>query len=108
MLRPWAEQKLDSKKKTVPLPSGNVSFRKLSPEFYVSGEKASAKSKKLTDVVRRFAPEYLKIEEYTDWSTLKDSLIVTKTGSVVNANGEILNWITGVERPDEITVKERK
>ena len=65
----------------------------------------SGKNKKLTELVSKHYPEFLKIEEYTDWAGLKETLIITKTGHVVNSDGEIIDWMTGVEYPDEIKAK---
>jgi len=108
MLRPWiAEQLAGGRKKSVALPSGTVSLRSRDPEFFVNGIKVTAKNKQLTENVKKFAPEFIKIEEYTDWAGLKETLTVTKLGHVVNSDGEILNWITGAERDDVINVKGR-
>jgi len=108
LLEPYAKQQLSGKGKTVKLPSGNVSFRAVSPGYFIAGEKADGKNIKLLDYVRKSAPEFLKVEESTDWSEFKNSLTVTSTGQIITVDGEILDFISAVEYPDSVSVKERK
>jgi len=108
LLEPYAKSQLNGKGKTVKLPSGSVSFRAKSAEYFIAGEKADGKNVKLLDYIRQSATEFLKIEESTDWSEFKNSLTVTSTGQVVTADGEILDFISAVEYPDSVSVKERK
>lgn len=108
LLRPYAEQQLDGKKKTVKLPSGNISFRSATPAFFIAGQKVDGKNEYLTARLKQLAPQFIKIEESTNWSEFKDTLTVTKTGQVVSEDGEILDFLTAVEYPDSVTVKERK
>lgn len=108
LLRPYAEQQLDGKKKTVKLPSGNISFRSVEPSFFIAEEKVTSKSKKLTDHIEKLAPEFIITEKSTDWTKFKDTLTVMEDGRVISSNGEILDFIEAVEYPDSVNVKERK
>lgn len=104
----YAQSQLHGKSKTFKTISGNVSFRAKSPEYFIAGEKVDGKNNKLLDYVRQSAPEFLKIEESTDWAEFKNSLTVTSKGQIVTADGEILSFISAVEHPDSVSVKERK
>ncbi|WP_425057643.1 hypothetical protein SCACP_21620 [Sporomusa carbonis] len=108
LLRPFAEQQLDGKKKTVRLPSGDVNFRATPTQFFIAGQKVDGKNQVLTSYVKQNAPEYLKIEESTNWAEFKKTLTITSTGQVIANDGEILNFIYALEYPDTIIVKERK
>ena len=109
LLGPYVEQQLaGGKSKTYKLPSGNVSLKAKPVEYFIAGEKAAAKNESLTAYVKQAAPKYLKVEESTDWGEFKKTLTTTKAGTVINADGEVLPFITGVEYPDTIPVKERK
>lgn len=105
-LRPYVAQQLDGKK-TLKMPSGNISFRAASPEFYIEGEKVDGKNQVLLEHIKKNAPEYIKLQESTDWAKFKKDLMVTSTGQVVNTNGEILSFMAAVQQPDKITVKGR-
>lgn len=108
LLEPYAKSKLDGKKKTVKMPSGNVSFRAKSPEYYIAGNKVDGKNQRLIDHVKKSDPEFLKIEESVNWSEFKDNLKTLDTGQVVTNDGEILDFISIIEYPDTVSVKERK
>lgn len=108
LLGPYAKSQLDGKKKTVKMPSGNISFRAKSPEYFIAGNKVDGKSQPLIDHVKQSDPEYLKIEESVNWSEFKDTLTPLSTGKVLTNDGEILDFISAVEYPDTVTVKERK
>jgi hypothetical protein len=108
LLRPYAEQQLDGKKKTVKLPSGNISFHSRDPVFFIAEEKVDGKSKKLTDQIEKLAPQFIITEKSTNWTEFKNTLTVTKTGQVISADGEILDFLTAIEYPDSVSVKERK
>lgn len=108
LLEPYARQQLDGKKKTVKLPSGNVSFRSVSPGYFIAGSVVDGNNETLLSHIRQSAPEFLKIEESTNWSEFKKSLTLTSTGQIITADGEILDFISAVEYPDSVSVKERK
>jgi hypothetical protein len=108
LLRPYAEQQLDGRGKTVKLPAGNISFHSVSPEFFIAGEKVSGKNKTLTDRVEQLAPDLIITEKSTDWTEFKNTLTVMEDGRVISADGEVLDFIEAIEYPDSLTVKERK
>jgi hypothetical protein len=108
LLAPYAKSQLDGKKKTVKMPSGNISFRAKSPEYFIAGNKVDGKSQPLIDHVKKTDTEYLKIEESVNWSEFKDTLTPLSTGKVLTNDGEILEFISAVEYPDTVSVKERK
>jgi hypothetical protein len=108
LLEPYAKSQLDGKKKTVKMPSGNVSFRTKPPDYFIEGEKADGKNIELLNHVRKSNPEFLKIEESVNWAEFKNTLTLTSTGQIIAADGEILSFISAVEYPDTVSVKERK
>ena len=108
LLEPYAKSQLDGKKKTVKMPSGSVSFRSVSAGYFIAGNKVDGKNEALLNHVRQSAPEFLKVEESTDWAEFKKTLTLTSTGQIVTADGEILSFISAVEYPDSVSVKERK
>jgi hypothetical protein len=108
LLAPYAKSQLDGKKKTVKMPSGNVSFRSVSPGYFIAGNKVDGKNQRLIDHVKKSDPEYLKIEESVNWSEFKDTLTPLSTGKVLTNDGEVLDFISAVEYPDSISIKERK
>ena len=108
LLEPYAKSQLDGKKKTVKMPSGNVSFRSVSAGYFIAGEKVDSKNETLINHIRQSAPEFLKVEESTDWAEFKKTLTLTSTGQIITADGEILSFISAVEYPDSVSVKERK
>lgn len=108
LLEPYAKLQLSGKSKTVKMPSGNVSFKKVSAGYFIAGEKADGKNQRLLDYVRQSDPEYLKIEESVNWSEFKNSLTLTSSGQIVTASGEILGFMSAIEYPDSVSIKERK
>lgn len=108
LLEPYAKSQLDGKKKTVKMPSGNISFRAVLPEYVIAGNKVDGKNQQLLDHIRQSDPDYLKIEESVNWTDFKNSLTLTSTGQVITADGEILGFMSAVEHPDSVSVKERK
>ena len=108
LLEPYAKSQLSGKGKTVKLPSGSVSFRSVSPGYFIAGNKIDGKNQRLLDHVRHSDPEYLKIEQSVDWTKFKETLTPLSTGQVLTTDGEILDFISAVEYRDSVTVKERK
>lgn len=97
-LRPFALQQLQgSKKKTVSLPSGNLSFKKQAPEYIKADEELLA-------FVKQSTPEFLKITEAVDWDTMKKNCQIVGD-QLVTPDGEIVQGITVNERDDSFTVK---
>lgn len=105
IIRPWAEQQLDGKKKTVKLPSGTVSFRKSQPKFFIGGVNVDKKNSVLLEYVKQNAPTFVKVEETADWTKFKETLIVTESGAVITQDGEVLTFMAALEQPDTISVK---
>lgn len=108
LLEPYAKSQLDGKKKTIKMPSGNVSFRTVSPGYFIAGNKVDGNNEILLNHVRQSDPEYLKIEESVNWTEFKKELTLTSAGQIITADGEVLSFISAVEYPDSVTVKERK
>ena len=108
LLEPYAKSQLNGKSKTVKMPSGNISFRAVSPEYVIAGNKVDGKNIKLLEYIRQSDPEFLKIEESVNWTEYKQELTLTSTGQVITSDGEVLGFMSAVEHPDSVTVKERK
>lgn len=107
-LRPYALDQLDGKKKTIKLPSGNISFKNVSTGYFINGEKVTGENQLLTEWAKEHAPDFIKVKETTNWADLRKTLVVAGTGKVINSDGEIMDFIAAVEYPDAISVKERK
>lgn len=99
LLKDYAEQLRieDPKFKTLKLPHGKLAFRKQSPEFIRDNDKLLA-------WVKSNRPEYVRIKEEPDWSSLKKEVAVAGE-QAVDANGEIIDGVTVVERPDKFSVE---
>lgn len=98
LLKPFAMEQLQgSKKKTVNLPSGSLSFKKQSPEFVKNDEELLAFAKESV-------PEFVKIKESVDWGEMKKECIIAGN-RLVTKDGEIVQGVTVNERDDTFTVK---
>jgi hypothetical protein len=98
LLKPFAMEQLQgSKKKTVTLPSGSLSFKKQSPEFVKNDEELLA-------FVKESLPEFVKIKESVDWGEMKKTCQIDNN-RLVTADGEIVRGVTVNERDDTFTVK---
>lgn len=85
LLGDYAAEYVTEKKRSVPLPSATLSFRKQSPRFYHNDERLIA-------AVKKVAPEYIKTktEEYTDWAKFKSKLLIVDDGVVFEDTGEFI------------------
>lgn len=108
LLEPYAKSQLNGKSKTVKMPSGSISFRAVSPEYVIAGSKVDGNNIKLLEYIRQSDVEYLKIEESVNWTEYKKTLTLTSTGQIITSDGEILGFMSALELPDSISVKERK
>ena len=91
------EQLQGTKKKTVTLPSGSLSFKKQSPEFV-------KKDDELLAFVKESVPEFVKITESVDWGEMKKTCYI-EGNRLVTVDGEIVQGVTVNERDDVFTVK---
>ena len=105
-LRAYAAENVTEKKRSVPLPSGTLSFRKQSPKFYLDGKEFKNNDERLIAVVKQVAPEYVKVktEEYTDWAKFKGKLLIVDDGVVFEETGEFIPDMRGKIEPDKFTV----
>ena len=98
LLRPFALQQLDgSRKKSVTLPSGTLSFKKAPPDYQKDDDA-------LLTFVKNSTPEYLKVKEIVNWTEFKKTCRV-EGSRLITADGEIVDGVEVVERPDVFTVK---
>ena len=98
LLKPYAAQELDgTSKKTVKLPSGNLSFKKLPPVFVKNDEE-------LVEFLRPRFPEYVKVKEEPDWKNFKKTCIFDGGKVIIPETGEIVP-VTSEEKEDSFTVK---
>ena len=108
-LQPFALSLIaDKNTKTAKFPSGSISFHSVNPKFFIGEDEVKAENEKLTDYIKENAKEYLQVKESVDWGEFKKTLTVTKAGQVISAEGEVLGFISAIEYPDKLTVKERK
>lgn len=99
LLQPFAEQELEgSRKRTLDLPSGKLSFRKQAPLFEVADDE-------LMDFVKEQAPEYIQVTESVDWKNFKTTLTVTEDGRCVTEDGQLVPGVKVTKRPDSFAVK---
>lgn len=95
------EQLQDSKKKTLTLPSGSLSFKSQAPEFVKNDEELLA-------FVKKSLPEFVKVATTTTfsvkWAEMKKECIVAGN-RLVTKDGEIVQGVTVNERDDTFTVK---
>lgn len=77
------------------LPSGKLVLKKQEPEFVRDNDKMIQWCKKSGHV------NFVKVKETVDWDGLKKSgTAVMDDGRVVDANGEVIDGVTAVFRPD--------
>lgn len=107
-LREYAITKLDGKVKTLKLISGNISFRSVNPKFYIAGSEVKNDNELLIKYVETNEPDLIETKNTVKWGDFKKTLVVASDGKVINSDGEVLHFITGIEQPDNIAVKERK
>ena len=109
LLRPYLTERLEHERtKTLKLPSGSISLNKGRTELFVGSDKASADSPELLEYVRRHAVDFIKIKESVAWAEFKKTLIPTESGRVVTKDGEILEFMSAWQLPENITVKGSK
>lgn len=93
----YALQQLEgTKKRSVKLPSGTLSFSK-STTF----ERDEAK---MMAYFRENCPEFIKVKESPDWSGFKAHLMFAEDGSAITQDGEKLDFVKKVET-DKFYVK---
>lgn len=105
-LREYAAERVTEKKRSVPLPSGTLSFRKQTPRYYLNGKEIESKDADLLAVVRSIAPEYVKLktEEITDWANFKKRLTIVGDGVIYEETGELIPEMRVQIVPDKFTV----
>lgn len=105
-LREYASERVTEKKRSVPLPSGTLSFRKQSPRYYLNGKEIENRDADLLEVVKSVAPRYVKLktEEVTDWANFKKRLTIVEGGVIYEETGELIPEIRGQIVPDKFTV----
>ena len=110
-LRRYAETQITDKKRSVPLPTGTLQFRKQSPRFFFDDlEEANATNERLINFVKHNAYKFLKVktEESVDWEHFKRQLSIDEDGVVSFAEtGETIDGLHAQVMPDKFTVKMR-
>jgi hypothetical protein len=84
--------------KTYKLPTGKLKLKKREPEFKREDDKL------LEWLKERNMRDYIEIKEKPKWGDLK-KVIKTAGNRAVSADGEIIEGITVIERPDEFKVE---
>lgn len=98
LLKPFAMEQLQgSRKKTLNLPSGSLSFKKQAPEFVKNDDELLAFAKDSL-------PEFVKVTETVNWVEMKKTCQIDNN-RLVTADGEIVRGVTVNERDDTFAVK---
>jgi hypothetical protein len=99
LLKDYAERLRteDPKFKSLKLPHGKIAFRKQSPEFIRDNNILLA-------WIKANRPEFVRVKEEPDWSSLKKEVAVAGE-QAVDANGEIIEGVTVVTREDKFSVE---
>lgn len=84
--------------KTYKLPTGKLKLKKREPEFKREDDKL------LEWLKERNMRDYIEIKEKPKWGDLKKT-IKTAGNRAISADGEIIEGITVIERPDEFKVE---
>ena len=107
-LKRFAEVNVTDKRRSVPLPTGTLAFRKQPPRFFFDDLKeASGKDERLIKFVKHNANEYLKVkvEESVDWLQFKSKLAISDGIVSYAETGEIIEGLHAEFLPDKFTVK---
>lgn len=106
-LRRFAEVHVTDKRRSVPLPTGTLAFRKQPPRFFFDDLKeANGKDERLIKFVKHNAHDYLKVkvEESVDWLRFKGKLTIEGENVCYADTGEIINGLHAEFQPDKFTV----
>ena len=91
LLRPWAQEQLvNSKKKSVNLPSGRIGFRAGSEAFVIKGVQVEKTNADLLKFVKQAGTDFIEVKESVKWGDYKKTLKTLDDGRVVTADGEII------------------
>ena len=107
-LRRFAEVNVTEKRRSIPLPTGTLSFRKQQPKFFFDDLKeASGKDERLIQFVKHNAHEFLKVkvEESVDWLKFKGKLAIDGENVSYSDTGEIIEGLHAQFVPDKFTVQ---
>lgn len=92
LLRPWVTEELKtSKKKSISLPSGRVGIRKGKETWTLAGKEFDRNDPALLVIAKSMDEKYIEVKESVKWAELKKTLHVTEKGTVVSADGEIID-----------------
>lgn len=109
-LKRFAEVNVTDKRRSIPLASGTLAFRKQAPRFFFDISKdIDGTDERLIQFVKHNAHQYLKVKvtESVDWAKFKGKLIIDSDGSNVSyaETGEIIDGLCAQFLPDKFTVK---
>lgn len=105
-LKPYAENHLIGKSRTIKLPAGKLKFTKQPDKFiFDGGEEASSKSEKLLEWCQKNCPTYIKqkVTYSVDWAALKKNL-VAENSEVCTKDGEIIDGLKIYPQTDNFFV----
>lgn len=104
-LRQFAAANVTDKKRSIPLPSGTLSFRKQAPRYYFGDKEVTADNPDLIDFTRLYYGEYVKTKEYVDWANFKTKLKIDGDAVYFADTGELIDGLKVQILPDKFTVK---
>lgn len=105
LLRRFAATNITDKKRSIPLPSGTLSFRKQPTKFFFDGQEVTNDNPSLLTFVKNSCREYVKAKEYVDWANFKAKLIIDGDNVMFSETGEIIDGLRAQILPDKFSVK---
>lgn len=89
-------------KRTLKFPSGELSFRKQQPLFFINGEKVTNDNPAIIALARSL--NLIRTKETADWAALKNRLEVDGEHVFLAQTGEVVKGMWARQRPDKFTV----
>lgn len=106
LLQNWATDALaNGKKKSISLPSGKVGYRAANVAFTFNGNKIDKNDTAFIELIKGIAPDNIETKESVKWADFKQSLSFTESGTVVTADGEIVEGLMATQGEPTFYVK---
>lgn len=104
-LRRYAETHITGKRKSIKFPSGVLSLKKNTPNFFIDGAPVTNDNPKLIELVRRLDENLIATKEIAKWGELKKRLVVDGNTVLLEETGEVVPELRARTEPDEFKVK---
>lgn len=108
LLRQFTEANVTDKKRSIALPTAKMQLTKRQPKIFTDDLKeASSSNERLKELIKRIAPDCIKLEivEKSDWAKFKTKL--TTDGEIVSLKdtGEVIEELRAQQLPDDFKIK---